>query len=541
TATATPAPSLAPDKLAPGSTAVTVSDRLRVRSQPRVAGDSIKFEPLLPTGTELLVIEGPVSDSGYDWYRVAPVSLTLSGGIADGWVAAADHDGTPWIALGADPLAGLEFARATLARADGTPADARRAATSINAFALELYRQLRADPDLADKGLVFSPASIALALAMARAGARGETAAEMDAVLHTDGWEQLAAGLNALDQLLASRNATWTDDGQVSHALSLRIANAAFGQRGYAIEQGFLDAIAEAFGAQLGLVDFKADPEAARKVINAWVSRQTAQRIPELLLPPEVTDLTRLALVNAIYLKANWMLEFDKESTADRVFTLGDGTKVRVPTMSLDGGQEVPYASGSGWKATELRYLGADDSAPLAMTLVLPDDIDAFEKGLTTTKLASIVTKLGTERTRIARTEDRQVDEDMACPFFAYSVQLFMPRFGIDTRANLVPVLEKMGMKAAVNRLLADFSGITPEGLYISAVIHQANIDVDEKGTEAAAATAVMCDVTGGCGPAQPLKTITLRLNRPFLFVLRDVETGAILFMGRVLDPSTRK
>ncbi len=541
-AAATPAPSVTPGNLAPGSMAVTVSDRLRVRSEPRVADDSAKYEPLLPTGTELTVIEGPVQASGFDWYRVAPVSLTLSGGVTEGWVAAADHDGTPWVARAADPLAGIEFAKATVARSAGSTADAKRAATSINAFAVDLYKRMRTEPglELAGKNIVFSPTSIALALAMARGGARGTTASEMDDVLRSDGWKQLATRLNALDQELAGYNATWTDYEKNTHALSLRIANTAFGQRGYPIEQGFLDAIAEAFGAQLGLVDFEADPEAARKVINEWVSRQTAKRIPELLRPNEVTVDTRLALVNAVYLKANWMLEFDKESTADRAFTRAGGTKIQVPTMSLLGGQEVPYASGSGWKATELRYLGADGSTPLAMTLILPDDIDAFEKGLTTAKLASIVTKLDGQRQRIAETEDRQVDDYMACPFFAYSVRLFMPRFGIDTRAELVPVLKKLGMMAAFNPGAADFSGITPDSLFISAVIHQANIDVDEKGTEAAAATVVEMDTTGGCGPAQPLKTITLRLNRPFLFILRDVKTNAILFMGRVLDPSTR-
>ncbi len=539
---ATPAPSPTTISLAPGSLAVTVSDRLRVRSQPRVADDSAKYEPLLPTGTELTVIEGPVQASGYDWYRVAPVSLTLSGGATEGWVAAADHDGTPWIARAADPLAGIEFAKATVARSDGSTADEKRAATSINAFAIDLYKRMRSDPtlELAGKNIVFSPTSIALALAMARGGARGTTASEMDDVLRSDGWQQLAARLNALDQELAGHNATWTDEEKNTHALSLRIANTAFAQRGYPIEQGFLDAIAEAFGAQLGLVDFETDPEAARKVINAWVSRQTAKRIPELLLPPNVTKDTRLALVNAIYLKANWLREFDKENTAKRAFTRADGTEVQVPTMSLMGDQEVPYASGSDWKATELRYLGADRSTPLAMTLILPTDINAFEKGLTSAKLASIVTKLDGQRKRIAGTEDRQVNEYMACPFFAYSVRLYMPRFGVDTRAELVPVLKKLGMKAAFDSAAADFTGITPGSLFISAVIHQANIDVDETGTEAAAATAVMMDTTGGCGPPQPLKTVTLRLNRSFLFVLRDVRTNAILFMGRVLDPSTR-
>jgi serpin B len=542
-ATPTSAPSVEPAYLAPGSMAVTISDRLRVRAQPRVSDDSARYEPLLPTGTELLVVEGPVQASGYDWYRVAPVSLTLSGGAAEGWVAAADHDGTPWIAAAADPLAGLEFAMATVTRSAGSTRDAKRAAASINKFAVDIYGRLRTDPTagLTNKNIVFSPASIALALAMARAGARGTTASQMDDVLRTDGWKSLAAQLNSLDKELAGHNATWTDEEKNTHALSLRIANTAFGQRGYPIEQAFLDAIAEAFGAQLGLVDFEADPEAARKVINEWVSRQTARRIPELLVPGNVGPDTRLALVNAIYLKANWQLEFDKERTADRTFTRNDGTKVKVPTMSLEGEQGVPYASGPGWKATELRYVGADGSTPLAMTLILPDDIDAFEAGLTPVRLSSITKKLDGQRSRLTKLTYTPEDwADMRCGTYAYSVRLFMPRFGIDTRAGLVPILAKMGMKAAFDRD-ADFSGITmPSNLSISEVIHQANIDVDEKGTEAAAATVILFDTTGGCGGPQPARTITLRLDRPFLFVLRDVETGAILFMGRVLDPTQR-
>jgi serpin B len=523
--------------------AVTVSDRLRVRSQPRVADDSVKYEPVLPTGTELLVIEGPVRDSGYDWYRVAPVSLTLSAGATDGWVAAGDHDGTPWIALAEDPLVGLEFARATIGRTEGRTADARRAADSINAFALDLYRRMRTDPtlELDGRNVVFSPTSIALALAMARAGARGETATQMDAVLHADGWKPMAAQLNALEQALAGRNATWTDDEAKAHALSLRIANAAFAQRGWPIEQAYLEAIGEAFGAGLGLLDYAADPEAARKVINAWVSRQTAKRIPELLAPPDISELTRLVLVNAIYLKANWQIEFEKDATTDRAFTRPAGPQVQVPTMSLWGGQDVPYATGAGWKATELRYIGAGGSTPLAMTLVLPDDIDAFEAGLTPAKLATIATRLDRQRERLTELSYTPEDwADMRCGTYPYTVHLFMPRFGVETRADLVPSLKRLGMTLATSGA-ADFSGITsPSQMFIAAVIHQANIDVDETGTEAAAATAVIGDTTGGCGGPQPAKTITLRLNRPFLFILHDVKTGAILFMGRVLDPSVR-
>ncbi len=536
-----PAPAIAPS-LPQGSMAVTVVDRIRMRSQPRVSDDSIKYQPPLPIGTQLLVIEGPVEASGYDWYHVAPVAITLTGGVADGWVAAADHDGTPWVALAADPLAGLEFARSAVARSEGTAAEAAEAASSTNGFALDLYQRLRSDPGLALTGhnIVFSPTSIALALAMARAGARGTTATEMDAVLHTGGWKALSNALNSLEQELAGHDTTWTDDDGQTHELSLRIANAAFGQQGWSIEQGFLDAIAKAFGAQLGLVDYEADPDAARQVINAWVSRQTAQRIPELLAPPNVTEATRLVLVNAIYMKAGWQIAFASDGTKNRSFTRTNGAQVQVPTMTLFGAQQVPYATGSGWKATELRYVGASDTTPLAMTLIEPTDIDAFEAALTPARLTAITGKLDAERSRLS--EVTQPDDPEACATYPYGVRVFMPRFGVDTRADLVPVLRALGMKAAFGGGAADFSGITTQDqLAIASVIHQANIDVDEQGTEAAAATAIGMDTTGGgCMGPVPARIVTLRLNQPFLFLVRDVRTGAVLFMGRVLDPSVR-
>jgi serpin B len=484
-----------------------------------------------------------VSGSGYAWYRVEPISLYLMGGHDDGWVAAAGKDGEPWIALPgaavAEP-AGVELVRADVARPTAKPQDAKAAAASITAFGLDLYRALLADPslDLGSKNVVFSPTSIALALGMARAGARGETAAEMDKVLHTTGWEALGAGLDALDQALASRDATWQDDRGVPHQLALRIANAAFAQRGWAVVQDYLDAIAAAFGAGLRLVDYIADPEAARKAINAWVSQQTEKRIPELLGPPDVTTATRIVLVNAIYLKANWQTEFERAATESLPFTRLDGSRVSVPTMwQLD---TIPYATGTGWKATELRYLGdRGGESPLVMTLILPDDLAAFEARLTASRLAGVVGKLDTARDHlyddVACGAD---DQEMICCDHPYDVSVLLPRFGIETKADLVGNLRSLGMDLATGPA-ADFSGITsPSELYIAAVIHQANIDVDEKGTEAAAATAVGMSTTGGCGPSEPLKVILLRLDRPFLFVLRDDETGAILFIGRVVDPS---
>jgi serpin B len=363
-------------------------------------------------------------------------------------------------------------------------------------------------------------------------------------VLHVNGWDELGAGLNALDQALASRNATWTDSERTRRQVALRIANAAFAQRGWTIEDGFLDAIASAFGAGVQLVDYAGDPEAARRAINAWVSRQTEKRIPELLARPDVTELTRLYLVNAVYLKAEWERWFFEGETKSESFTRLDGTRVEVPMMYKVGGggccsDRVPYARDEGWQAVELFYRHADDTAPLAMTMILPDDLAAFEARLSPDQLTRITTALDAERQRF--------EGPQSCPSnyepgncYPYDLRLFMPRFTIETRTELKDVLAAVGMPLAFDPVHADFTRIhvpaaAEDRIHISKVIHQANIDVDERGTEAAAATAVGMDTGGGPGP---LDEITLRFDHPFLFVLRDVETGAVLFMGRVVDPS---
>jgi serpin B len=546
TATPSQGPTITPVPADPflGHVVVTVSDGLRVRSQPRVSDDSLKYEPLLPLSTELQVIDGPVIASGYVWYKVTPVSFSLRDGPGNGWVAMAGKDGEAWIALAGGPLAGIELAQSSVVRAPAVPAAAKTAAASINAFGLDLLRAMLAEGTLKpDENAVFSPTSIALALAMARAGAKGETASQMDAVLHTSGWDELATGLNALDQALAQRNGTWQDPeymGSTTHELTLRIANSAFAQQDWTIERAYLDRIASTFGAGARLVDYVANVEAARKLINAWVSDVTRQRIPELIAQGILSEMTRLVLVNAIYLKANWAREFDPAATKSAPFTRRDDSTVNVPTMTVRGEQDIPYAHGTGWRATELRYRGPEYTTPLAMTLILPDDLAAFEQGLTAAQLGRIVEALDGQREILRVTREEEVPgADFTCPTYAYELQLFMPRFSTESRALLRDLLKALGMPLAVDSSAADFTGITEsDRIFISQVVHQANIDVDEKGTEAAAATAVMVDTTGGCGPASPRQGITLRLDHPFLFVLRDVETGAVLFMGRVVDPS---
>jgi serpin B len=543
--TTTPVASASPDAtiLPVGALVETVSDRLRVRSEPRVSDDSVMHTPVLPLGTQMVIVGGPVEANDYTWYEVEPLDIQLDGGVTRGWVAMADHDGSPWIALVDAPIAGLEVAMSSVQRAPADPADALAAADSTDAFAIDVYRELLRDPELGGGNVVFSPTSIALALGMVRAGAPGATGSEMDDLLYVDGWDELGPGLNALSQALASRSASWKDYDGVDREVALRIANTTFAQHDWALEEDFLDAIAAAFGAGVNLVDYVADPEAARRTINAWVDRETAGRIPELLGPSDVTTSSRLYLVNAIYMRAEWEEWFDEGGTTPQPFTRLDGSTVRVPTMETYRGASsmIPYASGGDWAAIELRYRTPnEDVRPLAMTLILPDDLPAFESGLTIAALDDIVAELDEVR---ATWYDQECPSQYEGGCYPYDMHLLMPKFGIETRAKLRELLMALGMTSAFDPLTADLTGLheptsPDDNPFISAVIHQANIDVDEHGTEAAAATAVGVD-TGG-GPSA-LDEITVRLDRPFLFLLRDVDTGAILFMGRVVDPSIQR
>jgi serpin B len=399
--------------------------------------------------------------------------------------------------------AAIELAMADVPRAAGSEAEARAAADAINAFAFDLHRRLVAG----DKGLVFSPTSIAIALGMARTGAVGVTGTEMDAVLHAVPAGDYAKWLNSLDQALARRSGTFPDEEGTNHEISLDIANAYFAQRGLTFEDPFLGGLAEDFGAGMQLVDYETDPDAARQLINAWANEQTRGRIPEVLQPPDVTAATRLALVNAIYLKAPWYRPFMEDRTTTETFTRPDGDAVQVPMMHA--GMGTRCASGPGWGAFELPYLGRE----LAMLVIVPDDLPAFEASLEPATIEAIETAM---------------DEAQAVP------EVSLPRFAFETRQELGSVLGALGMPRALDPELADFSAMTTEErLFIGKVIHQANISVDEKGTEAAAVTVVGMDTGGG-----PPDTCTVSANRPFLFAIRDTQTGAILFLGRITDPS---
>jgi serpin B len=403
---------------------------------------------------------------------------------------------------GGGPAGDVELAAANVPQLAGSTADAAQAGTAVNAFGLTLLAELASNNPSGN--LVMSPASIALALSMARAGALGRTAGEMDTVLHSLGADDHAAWLAALDAALDTRTGTFSDLSGAPHDVTLRIVNAPFAQRGLALEPAYLDDLAARFGAGLRLVDYVTASEAARQLINGWVRDQTEQRIRELLAAGDVDSLTRLVLVNAIYLKAAWQHPFGERATQPAAFTLADGSVVQVPMMR--GGGDLPYAVGDGWQAVELPYVGGK----LAMLVIVPDDLAAFTSDLDAQAFGEINGALETRR-----------------------VVLGLPKFSAESRAELGPALAALGMPTAFTAA-ADFSGITTEErLLISAVIHQANIDVDEKGTEAAAATAVVMRAT-----AAPGDSVTMTVDRPFLFALRDTETGAILFLGRINDPS---
>ncbi|MEQ1701439.1 MAG: serpin family protein [Ilumatobacteraceae bacterium] len=389
-------------------------------------------------------------------------------------------------------------------RVAATSADAFEASAAINAFSADLFAQLiAADPTA---NLVFSPASIALALTMTSAGAKGDTLAEMSKVLHlTDpgmihrSMNGLTVGLAELDQ---SQDNT-TQGGTGTSEVQLSIANSLWGQTGFDFEQAFLDLLSSEYGAGMELVDYVTDPEAARVAINAWVAEQTKQRIPELLGPDTITKDARLTLVNAIYLKANWATVFPDGNTAEAPFTTPTG-EVRVQMMQVSN--DFGYAEGAGWQAVELPYVFGN------LTFV------AF---------------VGTDDDSLLTTGD-----EVFAALDRRPVTLSMPRFDIQTSTSLADVLAAMGMPTAFSAK-ADFSGMTKQvALAIGDVVHQANITVDEQGTEAAAATAVIVMPTSEQVVEEPIEML---VDRPFTFWLRDRATGTIIFTGRVNDPSATR
>ncbi|MDI6768968.1 MAG: serpin family protein [Anaerolineales bacterium] len=404
---------------------------------------------------------------------------------------------------------GGEVAQSKLKRVtdpEVAPSDLTELSAGNNAFAFDMYQAVRP----ADGNLFYSPYSISLALAMTYAGARGETAIQMAETLHyTLPADHLHPAFNALDLDLAQRpeQASGVSEKQ---RFELNIVNSLWGQKDWPFLPGFLDTLALNYGAGMRLVDYQTTPEPARKAINDWVSDETKGRIEDLIPSGVIDRLTRLVLVNAIYFKASWDYPFEESLTEDGQFKLLDGSQVSVPLMSLDTPERLGYVDGEGFQAVSLPYKGG-----LAeMVILLPDEgqFEAFEAALTAERFAGILSGIKTQ-----------------------SVNLTMPKFSFTRDLSLNEVLAGMGMSDAFDPDRADFSGIDgSRDLYIQAALHKAFIAVDEAGTEAAAATTIIIGLT-----SMPISEINIRIDRPFIFLIRDISTGSILFLGRVVNPDS--
>src|SRR5690625_416604 len=368
-------------------------------------------------------------------------------------------------------------------------------------FATTLYQRVAET----DKNLFFSPLSISLALTMTYAGAEGETAEQMlQALQLTDHAPYVHKAFNAIESGLHSLG------GPVHNATSdpfeLTLHNALWGQKNVSVKETFLDTLAENYDTGVYVLDFESKPEESRKTINRWVEQQTKKLIIDLLPENSINEDTRFVLTNAIYFKASWLSQFDQKTTADEDFHKADGSTIKVPMMH----QTLKVARASDaedLKIVELPY----DGGNVSMFVFLPADLSAFEQDLSEEKISQAIDSLQ-----------------------GHKVHLWLPRFHIQHDLILNEALSALCMERPYHQN-AQFGGITDEiSLYISDVFHQAFVSVDEKGTEAAAATAVVIEAES----AGPEESMDFRADKPFFFVIRDNDSHNILFMRRVVNPA---
>ena len=376
-----------------------------------------------------------------------------------------------------------------------------------NDFALSMYGQLQMRPG----NLFFSPLSLRIALGMAHAGARGETAAQMREAL------RISASNDTLGDSFADIITQLSTAGDRQYEMAM--ANSLWGQDGAPLKAEFLDIIARRYDGTVKLVDFRGSLEASRVTMNQWVEEKTKQKIRELIPSGGLAADTRLVLLNAVYFKGTWVLPFNEESTRDQPFHLEGGGRVLAPLMHQQ--DEVGYLQARGYQAVDLSYRGGD----LSMLILLPDRKDGLrnlEKALSASVLEDCMAQMRTRK-----------------------VSVFLPRFKItwgtvDLREQLIA----LGMPLAFKRTQADFSGInghTPpdeDSLSIGSVFHKAFVEVNEQGTEAAAATAATILMLGSALPSFEPPIPVFRADHPFLFAIRDRRTGVFLFLGRMADPT---
>jgi len=403
--------------------------------------------------------------------------------------------------------AALFLAASVLGQAAAPPVpaeDVTAVARGNTAFALDLYGRLRSR----EGNLFLSPYSISTALAMTRAGAGGETASQMDDVLHfTLMQDRLHSAFGALQNEVR---------GAAGESCEISVANALWGQRGYDFRKGFIKLVGENYGGGLRTVDFMRDGEGARKTINDWVESETREKIKDLIQPGVLTPLTRLVLTNAIYFKGDWASQFDKRNTREENFTLRGHGPVRsaverIKTPMMHQTADFGYTETDAFQALEMPYAGDR----LTMVVFLPkqeETLGGLERTLTAENLSAWLKMLRKQKVFVA-----------------------LPKFTMTVKFQLAETLKAMGMTDAFRLPPADFSGMIERAekeLFISHVIHKAFVDVHEEGTEAAAATGVVMELKSA-----PTRPLVFRADHPFVFIIRDTRTDSILFMGRVMDP----
>jgi len=364
-----------------------------------------------------------------------------------------------------------------------------------NQFALDLYSQFKDD-----KNMFFSPWSISTALTMTYEGAKGQTAEEMKSVLHLpDNQETIKTSYYWIQ----------SEINKEPKSYKLHTANALWAQQDYQFLQEYTDPMQKYYSAKITNLDFKTKTEESRITINKWVEKKTNNKIKDLISQGALSSLTRLVLTNAIYFKGTWLKQFDKKDTQEKDFHVTPEKTVKVDMMALtDKEAKFNYAETDNLQILELPY----DGEELSMLLLLPkDNINSLENSLTAEKLSGWKQLLIEQR-----------------------VKVFLPRFKFETKYLLAKDLVKMGMPTAFSPGVADFSGMDgTNNLFISGVIHQAFVEVNEEGTEAAAATAVIMELK-----AMPEPIPTFIADHPFLFIIQETKTGNILFLGKVADPS---
>jgi serpin B len=382
------------------------------------------------------------------------------------------------------------------------PSDLSTLVAGNTDFAMNLYQLLKKS----DGNLFYSPYSISEALAMTYGGARGDTESQMAAAMRFRlSQSALHPAFNGIDIDLAERGQG--AKGADGKGFRLKVVNAIWGQKDFKFTDSYLDLLAQNYGAGMRIVDYINQSEAARQIINQWVSDQTEAKIKDLLPQGSVDSMTRLVLTNAIYFNAAWASQFKKEMTGDGQFTLPDSSNIQVPMMYQQ--DHFQYAEDKDYQAIELFY----DGNQLSMLILLPKagSYSDFENSLDSSRLTAITGNLNPAE-----------------------VKLSLPKFTLNSEFNLNHALSDLGMPLAFSPSDADFSGMDGgRDLYISDVVHKSFITVDENGTEAAAATGVIVGTT-----AMPIDIKEMKIDHPFIYFIRDNPTGTILFMGRVLNPA---